>query len=1052
MNKKVLVVGSGPIIIGQAAEFDYSGSQACLALKELDYEVILVNPNPATIMTDKEIAHKVYMEPITVEFLAKIIAKERPKYMLPSLGGQMALNIALKLAAKDIFTKYDVSIMGTTLKNIEQAEDRELFKQLMLKIKEPVPASQTVSTIQAAIDFATKIDYPLIIRPAYTLGGSGGGVVYNEEELQEVIRNGLDQSPIRQCLVEKSISGYKEIEFEVLRDQNDTTIAICSMENFDPVGIHTGDSIVVAPIQTLSNNQVQMLRDVSLKVVRALKIVGGCNVQLALNPTSDEYYIIEVNPRVSRSSALASKATGYPIAKIAAEISTGLLLDEIYNPVTKTTYAAFEPTLDYIVAKIARFPFDKFKEAEPYLGTQMKATGEVMSLGTNFEEAILKAIRGLEIGTCHLSHPEFEQATKEELLTACKNKHYLRIFAIYKLLQKQVTVEEIYQATQINQWFLYKLQHLVNIEKTFKLEDINSLKNAKKYGFSDEYLAKLLNVPEEKIYELRQQHNIIPIYKMVDTCAGEFASTTPYFYSTYGMENESIVSKKQKILIIGSGPIRIGQGVEFDYATVHAIKTISKLGYEAIVVNNNPETVSTDFSISDKLYFEPITVEDVMNIVELEQVQGIIIQYGGQTAINLGEKLKEQNKDVKILGTSLRMMQALEDRDLFEQGLQKIQVKQPQGSAVNNLEQALIIANNIGYPVLVRPSFVLGGQNMKIIYEAKELKEYFAGDLVNDKKILIDKYLLGQEVEVDVICDGQNILIPAILEHLESAGIHSGDSIAIYPSKEINVKHKQEIIKISQKIAQHFQIVGLMNIQFIIFQGEIYVIEVNPRASRTLPFISKITKHNLAQISAQVIMGKTLKDQGYTQELLPEPKIKYIKAPVFSFDKFSKINTLLSPEMKSTGEAIGIDSSYLKALNKALISAKINIPAHGAVLFTVDNMYKEQIKTLAQDLERMGFMIYGTKGTAKYLREVGVRVEDTSYVSEQVKGDISTLIENKKIDLIINLESISKQAANDGEIIRIASTKYRVPCFTSIDTAKSIVKLIKKINYEIMEV
>ncbi len=1051
-NNKVIVVGSGPIVIGQAAEFDYSGSQACLALKDLGYEVILVNPNPATIMTDREIASKVYMEPVTVEFLSKIIVKERPNYLLPTLGGQMGLNIAVELNEANILQKYNVLVMGTDLSKVKQAEDRELFKQLMLEINEPVPESLTVNTKDEAIDFVNEIGYPVIIRPAYTLGGSGGGVASNLKELETIIENGLDQSPITQCLVEKSISGYKEIEFEVLRDANDTTIAICSMENFDPVGVHTGDSIVVAPIQTLTNNQVQMLRDVSLKVVRALEIVGGCNVQLALNPLSNEYYIIEVNPRVSRSSALASKATGYPIAKISAEISSGLLLDEIYNPVTKTTYAAFEPTLDYIVAKIARFPFDKFKEAPPYLFTQMQATGEVMALGTNFEEAILKAVRGLEIGSDHLVHKDIEKLNKQELIDACKNKHYLRIFAIAKLLREGMSVEEIHEITAINRWFLNKIMHIVNIEKEVKLNDVDSIKYAKKYGFSDSFLAKHLNVKETDIYDLRKENNIIPVYKMVDTCAAEFESSTPYFYSTYGIENESIVSDKKKIIIIGSGPIRIGQGVEFDYATVHTVKTISKLGYEAIVVNNNPETVSTDFSISDKLYFEPITVEDVMNIVDLEKPEGIIIQYGGQTAINLGENIKRQNKDVKILGTSLEMMQALEDRDLFEKGLSEIDVKQPIGKAIDTIDEATQVANKIGYPVLVRPSFVLGGQSMKIIYKEEELVDYFATSLVNDEKVLVDKYLLGQEIEVDVICDGKDILIPAILEHLESSGVHSGDSIVIYPSKEIKDKHKKEIVEISKKIAKHFKIIGLMNIQFIVYNDEVYVIEVNPRASRTLPFISKVTKHSLVDISAKVILGNSLKEQNYLEDVLKEPKIRYVKAPVFSFDKFSNINTLLSPEMKSTGESIGIDKSFLKALNKALISAKINIPTQGSVLFTVDDMYKENILDLAKKLESLGFMIYGTKGTAKYLEDKGIRVEKADYESTASSNTITNLIENKKIDLIINLESVTKKAKSEGELIRVASIKHRIPCLTSIDTAKSVVKLINEMNYEIMEI
>ena len=965
--KTILVIGSGPIIIGQAAEFDYAGTQACLALKEEGYRVILINSNPATIMTDVEIADKVYIEPISLPFVSHIIRKERPDALLPTLGGQTGLNMAVELQNSGILEECGVEVLGTKLSAINRAEDRDLFRELMRELNEPVPDSDIVNTVEGALAFAEKIGYPVIVRPAFTMGGTGGGIAYDEYQLTEIAELGLKYSPVTQCLIEKSIAGFKEIEYEVMRDKNDNAIVVCNMENIDPVGVHTGDSIVVAPSQTLSDREYQMLRNASLKIIRALGIEGGCNVQLALDPHSFNYYIIEVNPRVSRSSALASKATGYPIAKLAAKIAVGLTLDEMLNPVTGKTYACFEPALDYVVTKIPRFPFDKFETADRRLSTQMKATGEVMAIGRSFEESLMKAIRSLETGLQHLglkTKPALALTDEdiERRIRVCDDE---RLFIIGEALRRGYDWETIVEWSKIDKFFVWKFKKLIDFEKTIAENKFNKeiLLEAKRLGFSDINIAHLWETDHREIFKFRKENGVMPVYKMVDTCAAEFESATPYFYGTYEEENESIPSDKEKIIVLGSGPIRIGQGVEFDYATVHSVWAIKQMGYEAIIINNNPETVSTDFSISDKLYFEPLTEEDVMNIIELEKPKGVIVQFGGQTAINLADKLAAHG--VEILGTSLEDLDRAENRDKFEHALQELGIPQPLGKTCFSKEEAIKIANEIGFPVLVRPSYVLGGRAMEIVYNDAELDHYMehAVDASPEHPVLVDRYLTGKEVEVDAICDGETTVIPGIMEHIERAGVHSGDSIAVYPPQTLTPDQIATLEDYTKRLAKGLKVVGLMNIQYVISDGNVYVIEVNPRSSRTVPFLSKITEVPMANLATKAILGANLKDLGYKDGLVPNKEGIFVKVPVFSFSKLTRVDVTLGPEMKSTGEVMGKDSTLEKALYKGLIGAGRKVPLHGSILFTIDDVNKPEAARLAKRFYDIGFKIWATRGT-----------------------------------------------------------------------------------------
>lgn len=1048
--KTILVIGSGPIIIGQAAEFDYAGTQACLSLREEGYEVILVNSNPATIMTDKEIADKVYIEPLTVEFLSKIIRKEKPDALLPTLGGQVALNLAVSLHESGILDECGVEILGTKLFSIKQAEDRELFRDLMNELNEPVPDSVIVHTLEEAEKFVKGIGYPVIVRPAFTMGGTGGGICYNDEDLEEIVPNGLNYSPVHQCLLEKSIAGYKEIEYEVMRDSNDTAIVVCNMENIDPVGIHTGDSIVVAPCLTLTDRENHMLRDVSLKIIRALKIEGGCNVQIALDPNSFKYYIIEVNPRVSRSSALASKATGYPIAKIAAKIAVGMRLDEIINPVTNSSYACFEPAIDYVVTKIPRFPFDKFGDGDRYLGTQMKATGEVMAIGRTLEESLLKVIRSLEYGVHHLGLPNGEEFSLEKIIKRIKLAGDERLFFIGEALRRDVSIEEIHNYTKIDLFFLNKMKNIIDLEHLLKDNkgNIELLRKVKTFGFSDRVIAHRWEMTEAEITELRHKHNIRPVYKMVDTCAAEFDSNTPYFYSTYEFENESTRSDKEKIVVLGSGPIRIGQGIEFDYATVHAIMAIKKLGYEAIVINNNPETVSTDFSISDKLYFEPLTQEDVMEILDLEKPLGVVVQFGGQTAINLADKLVKNG--IQILGSSLDSIDTAEDRDRFEKLLIGLKIPQPLGKTAFDVENALKNANEIGYPVLVRPSYVLGGRAMEIVYNDEDLKKYMekAVHINPEHPVLIDRYLIGKEIEVDAISDGENTFIPGIMEHIERAGVHSGDSISIYPPQSLSQKEIETLIDYTKKLASGLKVKGLINIQYVISKGEIYVLEVNPRASRTVPFLSKVTGVPVANIAMQCILGKKLKDLGFTKDIADTGNFVSVKVPVFSFQKLKNVDTTLGPEMKSTGEVIGTDVNLQKALYKGLTAAGIKIKDYGRVLFTIDDKNKETALNLAKGFSDVGFSILTTEGTGIYFEEYGLKVKKVGKIDN---SDYSVLdaIQNGDVDIVINTTTKGKSSEKDGFKIRRKATEYGVICFTSLDTANALLRVIESMSFRV---
>ncbi len=1049
--KTILVIGSGPIIIGQAAEFDYSGTQACLSLKEEGYKVILINSNPATIMTDVEIADKVYIEPISLEFVSRIIRKERPDALLPTLGGQTGLNMAVALENSGILEECKVEVLGTKLSAINRAEDRDLFRELMRELNEPVPESDIVTTVEGALKFADSIGYPVIVRPAFTMGGTGGGIAATEAELKEITELGLKYSPVTQCLIEKSIAGFKEIEYEVMRDSNDNAIVVCNMENIDPVGVHTGDSIVVAPSQTLSDREYQLLRNASLKIIRALGIEGGCNVQLALDPHSFEYYIIEVNPRVSRSSALASKATGYPIAKIAAKIAVGLTLDEIMNPVTGKTYACFEPALDYVVTKFPRFPFDKFETADRRLSTQMKATGEVMAIGRNFEESLQKAIRSLETGIRHLGlkKKQAEALTDEEIerrIRVCDDE---RLFIIGDALRRGYDWEQIVEWSKIDKFFIWKIKKLIDFETKIKENKFNKdvLLEAKKLGFSDVNIGYLWGVSNREVYQFRKENGVIPVYKMVDTCAAEFESETPYFYGTYEEENESVVTDKEKIIVLGSGPIRIGQGVEFDYATVHSVWAIKEMGYEAIIINSNPETVSTDFSISDKLYFEPLTEEDVMNIIDLEKPKGVVVQFGGQTAINLADKLASHG--VQILGTSLEDLDRAENRDKFEKALQDLGIPQPLGKTSTSKEEAIAIANEIGYPVLVRPSYVLGGRAMEIVYNQTELAHYMehAVEASPEHPVLIDRYLTGQEVEVDAICDGETVIIPGIMEHIERAGVHSGDSIAVYPPQKLSQTQIDTLVDYTERLAKGLNIIGLMNIQYVISDGNVYVIEVNPRSSRTVPFLSKITDVPMANLATKAVLGAELIDLGYKNGLVPSKEGVYVKVPVFSFSKLSKVDISLGPEMKSTGEVMGKDETLEKALYKGLIGAGRKVPTYGAILFTVADNDKEEAVELARRFNDVGFRIWATEGTAKFFEEHGVHAKIGYKIGEE-DVNLIDLIQKGKVQYVVNTTTKGKQAERDGFQIRRMSVENGVPCLTSMDTVGAILNVIESMTFK----
>ena len=1044
---KVMVIGSGPIVIGQAAEFDYAGTQACLALKEEGYEVILVNSNPATIMTDTHIADKVYMEPLTLEYVAKIIRFERPDAIVPGLGGQTGLNLAVQLAKKGILKECQVEILGTSFESIERAEDRELFKELCESLGEPVIESKIAMSVEEAVEVAAQIGYPVVLRPAYTLGGTGGGFVDNEEQLREMMRHALFLSPVHQVLVEKSIKGYKEIEFEVMRDHNDTAISICCMENIDPVGVHTGDSIVVAPCQTLTNKEFQMLRDSALKIIRELKIEGGCNVQFALDPLSFKYYLIEVNPRVSRSSALASKASGYPIARVTAKVAVGLTLDEI---MLANTPASFEPTLDYVVTKVARFPFDKFSDASNKLGTQMKATGEVMSIGRTMEESLLKALRSLETGVCHIYHKKFDGWSDAQLLEYIKDATDDRLYAIAQLIRGGVDLVLIYNRTKIDMFFLEKFKNIVEFEREVKAHpmDVETLRDAKRMGFSDKFIGQLWGISQYDVYRLREKNGLFPVYKMIDTCASEFSSYVPYFYSTYEDENESVVSDKEKIVVLGSGPIRIGQGVEFDYSTVHAIWSIREAGYEAIIINNNPETVSTDYTTSDKLYFEPLMVEDVMNVIHLEKPKAIVVSLGGQTAINLAEPLAQLG--VPIIGTDTQAIKNAEDRGCFEKIMEELRIPQPEAEAVTDIETGVKAAARIGYPVLVRPSYVLGGRAMQIVSNEERLRHYLqtAVEVNEDSPVLVDRYIMGKELEVDAICDGKDVFIPGIMEHVERTGIHSGDSISIYPTFSVSQKAKDKIIGYTVKLGLRIGIVGLYNIQFILDENdEVYVIEVNPRSSRTVPFLSKSTGVPMAHIATQVILGKTLRELGITEVYGKEKKRWYVKAPAFSFAKIRGMDSYLSPEMKSTGEAIGYDDKLTRALYKALQATGMNVSNYGTIFVTIADHDKEQALPLVRRFYDLGFNIEATTGTAEFLRNHGIRTRTRRKLSEGSSEIIDSLRQGH-VSYVINTIDVNQHNTRlDGYEIRRTAVENNVTVFTALETVKVLLDVLEEITF-----
>ena len=1038
--KKVLIIGSGPIVIGQAAEFDYAGTQACLALKEEGYEVVLCNSNPATIMTDTTIADKVYMEPLTLEYIAKILRYERPDAIVPGIGGQTGLNLAMQLEKKGILKECGVELLGTSSESIERAEDRELFKELCQSIGEPTIPSEITYNIEEAKEAAKRIGYPVVLRPAFTLGGTGGGFAYNEEELIEVGLNAFKLSPVSQVLIEKSVKGYKEIEFEVMRDSNDHAITICGMENIDPVGVHTGDSLVVAPIMTLNDHDLKMLNDSAIKLIKALKISGGCNVQFALNPNTSEYYLIEVNPRVSRSSALASKASGYPIARVTAKIAVGMALEDI--TIANTT-AAFEPSLDYVIAKLPRFPFDKFANAPNTLGTQMKATGEVMGIGSTLEECLLKSVRSLETGAYHFHLPKFDGKSEAELFEYIKEFKDDNIFAIAELMRLGVSVEKLHEATAITAYFLEAIERIVKFEKTLaeNTGDVKTLKEAKVMGFSDKFIAKLWNKTELEIYNLRKESGIMPIYKMVDTCHTN--AYIPYFYSSYQGENASVLTDRKKIIVLGAGPIRIGQGVEFDYSTVHAVTTIKNSGYEAIIINNNPETVSTDYTCSDKLYFEPLTTEDVMNIIDFEKPEGVIASLGGQTAINLAEPLMKRG--VKIIGTDCDAIERAENRDSFEKVLKSLNIPQPQGSAVTNIEAGVKAAAEIGYPVLVRPSFVLGGRAMQIVADEAQLRHYLktAVEIDEDKPVLVDKYIQGKEVEVDAICDGRDVFVPGIMELVERTGIHSGDSISVYPTFSISDKVKGTILQYAKKLGLGIGIVGLYNIQFIVDKDDnVFIIEVNPRSSRTVPFLSKATGYSLADIATEVILGKSLKEQGIFDIYPDEKKRYYVKVPVFSFNKIRGLDAYLSPEMKSTGEAIGYDDKLNRALYKALQASGMKLQNYGTILATIADCDKEEALPLIRRFYNLGFNIEATAGTAEFLKANGIRTHVLKKIGEGSE-EIPEAIRQGHIAYIINTRDINSSGpVTDGFEIRRCATENNVTLFTSLDTVKVLLDVL----------
>ena len=1047
--KKILVIGSGPIVIGQAAEFDYAGTQACLALKEEGYEVVLVNSNPATIMTDTQTADKVYMEPLTLEYLGKILRYERPDAIIPGIGGQTGLNLAMQLFKKGILDECQVEMLGTRPESIECAEDRELFKELCERLGEPVLPSLIATSMEEGVAAAEKIGYPVVLRPAFTLGGTGGGFADNEEELREILKNALALSPVGQVLVEKSIKGFKEIEYEVMRDANDTAITVCNMENIDPVGIHTGDSVVVAPSQTLTNKEYHMLRDSALKIIRALKIEGGCNVQFALDPESFDYYLIEVNPRVSRSSALASKASGYPIARVSAKVAVGMTLDEI---MLANTPASFEPALDYVVSKVARFPFDKFAGASNKLSTQMKATGEVMSIGRTIEESLLKAVRSLEVGVCHLYSPKFDRYSVPELYDYIREGRDDRLFAIAELIRRGERLQKINAVTKIDMLFLDKFRNIVGEEGKISAHkfDKDVLYSAKKRGFSDKYIARLWNTEEDEVYKLRKKYGMFPVYKMIDTCSSEFESYVPYFYSTYEEENESIVEDRKKIVVLGSGPIRIGQGVEFDYSTVHAVKTIKENGFEAIIINNNPETVSTDYTTSDKLYFEPLMVEDVMNVIHLEKPKAIVVSLGGQTAINLAEPLAQLG--VPIIGTGVEAIERAENRDAFEKIMNELGIPEPQGEAVTNIEDGVRAAERIGYPVLVRPSYVLGGRAMQIVGNEEALRYYLENAVRIDEKqpVLVDKYIVGKELEVDAVCDGRDVFVPGIMELVEKTGIHSGDSISVYPTFSVSEKVKNTILDYTCKLGLGIGIVGLYNIQFIVDREEnVFVIEVNPRSSRTVPFLSKATGYNLADIGTLVILGKSLKEQGFTKVYPEEKKRWYVKVPAFSFSKISGLDAYLSPEMKSTGEAIGYDKKLTRALYKALQASGMNVANYGTIFVTVCDKDKEEALPLIRRFYNLGFNIEATEGTAKFLKKNGIRTRIKGKISDG-KSDILESIRKGYVNYVINtrdVDSLSQQS--DGYLIRRCAVENNVTMFTALDTVRVLLDVLEEITITI---
>lgn len=1056
-SKKVLVIGSGPIIIGQAAEFDYSGTQACKVLKEEGIEVVLLNSNPATIMTDREVADAVYIEPLNVEVIEKIIIKEKPDSIVAGMGGQIALNLAVELYRKGIIQKYGIKLLGTDVEAIDKAEDREKFKGLMERIGEPVIESEIVNSIEEAIECSEIIGFPIVVRPAFTMGGSGGGIANNLEELKEIAPKGLKYSMVGQILLEKSVKGWKEIEYEMMRDNKGNAITVCNMENIDPVGVHTGDSIVVAPSQTLSDKEYQMLRNASIKIIEALNIKGGCNVQFALDPNSFKYSVIEVNPRVSRSSALASKATGYPIAKVAAKIAIGYNLDEIKNDVTGRTFACFEPTLDYCVVKIPKWPFDKFKTGNRALGTKMMATGEVMAIANNFESALLKGVRSLEIGQYNLYNENLHEVPTKELNAKIELTDDERLFYVAEMFRRGSKIKEISLLTGIDKFYLDKIKNIVDLEEEIRSKDINSIDKdkmllLKKKGFSDKGIGILTNSNGMKVYDLRKKYNIEAVYKMVDTCGGEFEATSPYYYSTYDTVDEVEVSSEDKVIVIGSGPIRIGQGIEFDYCSVHGVLALKDEGIESIIVNNNPETVSTDFDTSDKLYFEPLTEEDVLNIIEKERPKGVILQYGGQTSIKLAKFLDKMG--VNILGSSAESIDTSEDREKFEKLLDKLDIERPRGKGVMSLEEGIEALRELGYPVLVRPSYVLGGMGMEITYNQEELEKYLKDTFKRDSKnpVLIDKYMMGLELEVDAICDGEDILIPGIMEHLERAGVHSGDSISIYPTEKICDKIQKEIVESSYKLAKALEVKGLINIQYVLYEGKLYVIEVNPRASRTIPYISKVTDIPMINLATKVMLGKKLKNLGYGTGLNKSKKIKAVKVPVFSMEKLPDTEIALGPEMKSTGEVLGVGNDLDTALYKGLMGANINIPRGGKVIVSISDNYKEEFIPIAKDLKDLGFEFFATAGTGEILDKQGISSTKVSKIGEEGLCLID-LIDNGEIDLLVNIPTKGRNSRTDGFKIRRRAVEKQVCCLTSLDTLTAIIDIIKKdIKIEDIEV